>query len=107
MSSNRANGAYGAVGYGHIAVPLGSLVLVTGASGFLGSHIADQLLSTGYKVRGTTRSRERHSWVRSLFHARYGKNVFELVEVPEMAADGAFDEAVRGMSALSKRSVLL
>ncbi|KAK3060047.1 hypothetical protein LTS18_009461, partial [Coniosporium uncinatum] len=95
MSSNEATGAYGAVGYGHLAVPLGFLVLVTGASGFLGSNIVDQLLSIGYKVRGTMRSRERNSWILSLFHARYGKNAFELVEVPEMAADGPFDDAVR------------
>lgn len=31
------------------------LVLVTGASGFLGTHIVHQLLRVGYKVRGTVR----------------------------------------------------
>lgn len=32
------------------------LILVTGASGFLASHIVKQLLEKGYRVRGTIRS---------------------------------------------------
>ena len=34
----------------------GDLVLVTGARGFLGWHIAKRLLQTGAKVRGLARS---------------------------------------------------
>ncbi|KAI0043317.1 NAD-P-binding protein [Auriscalpium vulgare] len=34
-----------------------SLVVVTGASGFLGSNVVDQLLDAGYKVRGVARGR--------------------------------------------------
>jgi nucleoside-diphosphate-sugar epimerase len=33
-----------------------SLVLVTGASGYLAAHIVKQLLEQGYRVRGTVRS---------------------------------------------------
>ncbi|TCD60318.1 hypothetical protein EIP91_010356 [Steccherinum ochraceum] len=32
------------------------LVLVTGASGYLGSHVVDQLVRSGHRVRGTVRS---------------------------------------------------
>lgn len=32
------------------------LVLVTGASGYLGTHVIKHLLENGYKVRGTVRN---------------------------------------------------
>jgi len=34
-------------------------ILVTGASGFIASHIVQQLLEGGYRVRGTVRDPER------------------------------------------------
>ncbi|KAH6962400.1 aldehyde reductase [Ilyonectria sp. MPI-CAGE-AT-0026] len=76
------------------AIPYGSLVVVSGACGFIGSHIVDQALAVGFKVRGTTRSVERSSWARKYFHGKYGPQNFDLIEVPDMAAEGAFDTAV-------------
>lgn len=35
------------------------LVLVTGITGFIGAHVAKQLLQAGYHVRGTVRSMEK------------------------------------------------
>lgn len=78
------------------AVPFGSFVVVSGVSGFIGSHVADQTLAAGYKVRGTTRSVQKSAWVEEYFKKRYGSDNFELIEVPDMAAEGAFDEAVKG-----------
>lgn len=82
------------------AIPKGSLVLVTGANGFIGSNISDQLLKLGYKVRGTTRNPAKNTWITSLFDGKYGTGNFELVSVPDMEAPNAFDEAVRGVSAV-------
>ncbi|KAI8649071.1 Epimerase domain-containing protein [Fusarium keratoplasticum] len=80
------------------AVQKGSIVLVTGVNGFLGSHIADQFLEYGYKVRGTVRDAERNSWLVKFFEKKYGEGTFELFEVSDMIAERAFDEAVKGVS---------
>ncbi|KFZ05872.1 hypothetical protein V501_07943 [Pseudogymnoascus sp. VKM F-4519 (FW-2642)] len=77
-------------------IPKGSLVLVTGANGLLGSHVAKQFLEYGYKVRGTVRDTTKSSWMLELFQKDYGKDSFELIQVDDLAAKGAFDEAVKG-----------
>ena len=43
-----------------------STVLVTGGSGFIGSHTILQLLAAGHRVRTTVRSRRREADVRAL-----------------------------------------
>lgn len=77
-------------------VPKGSLVLVTGANGFIGSHIVDQLLQAGYNVRGTVRTEAKGQWVKEYFGKKYSNQNLELVVVPDMATKGAFNEAVKG-----------
>jgi len=79
------------------ALPPDSLVLVTGANGFIAAHICDQLLLAGYRVRGTVRNIERNAWLLSLFSSRYGPNRFSQVEVVDVGKSGALDEAVRGV----------
>ncbi|KAJ6445438.1 aldehyde reductase [Purpureocillium lavendulum] len=79
-------------------LPSGAVVVVTGVSGFIGSHIADQLLAAGYSVRGTTRDAAKSAWLAALFEGRYGADKFELHEVPDMAKEGAFEGIVHGAS---------
>jgi dihydroflavonol-4-reductase len=69
-------------------------VLVTGASGFIASHIVTQLLSNGYRVRGTVRepSSPKHSHLMALPGAEDG---LELIAA-DLLRPGAFDEAVDG-----------
>lgn len=78
------------------AVSYGSLIVVSGVTGFIGSHVADQILAAGYKVRGTTRNAHNGAWVEVYFKNKYGSDNFELSEVPDMAAENAFDQVVTG-----------
>lgn len=78
------------------AIPQGSHIVVTGVTGFIGSHVANQLLLAGYKVRGTTRDTQRGVWIEKLFKGEYGEKAFELCEVKDMAVEEAFDGVTKG-----------
>ena len=68
-----------------------SLVLVTGVSGFLGAHVADQLLIAGYRVRGTARSGK----IALVKEGYAGQDKFEVIEVNDLI-HGDFTEALKG-----------
>ena len=80
----------------HPIITPGSTFLVTGANGFVGAHVADQLLQKGYKVRGTVRDAVKHQWLEDLFSQKYGNDKFELITVKDMGQPGACDDAVLG-----------
>lgn len=83
-------------------IPKGSWVLVTGATGFVGSHVAKQFLERGYRVRGTVRDLAKGSWlVNNVLKSYADRGSFELALVPDLAADHAFDDVVKGMSAIA------
>ncbi|KAL3426764.1 aldehyde reductase protein [Phlyctema vagabunda] len=83
------------------AIPLGSTVLVTGINGFVGSHVVDQLLLAGYKVRGTVRDPQKAAGLVKLWNEKYGEGKLELITVKDMAFPGAFDKAVAGVSGIA------
>ncbi|KAF2138215.1 uncharacterized protein K452DRAFT_290798 [Aplosporella prunicola CBS 121167] len=82
------------------AIPKGSTVLVTGVNGFIGSHVADQFLQLGYKVRGAVRDVQKNAWMKELFTKNYGEGQFELVAVPDITSEGAFEAAAKDASAV-------
>lgn len=83
------------------AVPPGSLILVTGANGFIGSHTTDLLLQRGFRVRAAIRSIAKGGWLQAYADQTYGDGQLELVIINNMAAPGAYDSAIRGLCILS------
>ncbi|KAJ3477363.1 hypothetical protein NLI96_g10512 [Meripilus lineatus] len=78
-----------------------TLVLVTGITGFLGSHVVDQLLRDGYRVRGTARSAKVS--LAQEGYAAYGSQ-YEVVAIDDLVR-GDFTEALRGDGFLPSREV--
>ena len=72
-------------------------VLVTGVSGFLGGHLALQLLNAGYSVRGSVRQLSKGEAVRQAL-ARAGADIsrLELVAL-DLTRDAGWAEAMAGV----------
>ncbi|KAJ6583486.1 hypothetical protein DFH09DRAFT_1360124 [Mycena vulgaris] len=75
---------------------MSELIFVTGASGFLGSHVVPQLLEKGYRVRAAARG-AKVNHLKSTY-ASYG-NRFEAVEITDLS-HGQFPEALVGVNAV-------
>ncbi|XP_047485902.1 phenylacetaldehyde reductase-like, partial [Penaeus chinensis] len=72
------------------------VILVTGVSGFIGSHVAKLLLEEGYKVRGTVRSLSNEAKVEPLKNlVPEAKFPLELVEA-DLTKEEGWDKAVEG-----------
>ena len=71
-------------------------VLVTGASGFIGTHCVLQLLEQGYKVRGTLRNLDREKHLREVF-SQHTQAIDHLEFVrTDLLKDDGWAEAVSG-----------
>ncbi|PKK49054.1 hypothetical protein CI102_6503 [Trichoderma harzianum] len=78
------------------SVPPGGLILVTGASGYIGSVTVQVFLQRGYRVRGTVRSVAPNAWMKEYFGPK-----FELIEVPDLNAPDAFNKAIEGVDGIA------
>lgn len=75
----------------------GKLVCVTGASGFVGTHVVRELLERGYRVRGTVRdanNAEKTAHLLAIAEGIEGASL-ELISA-NLMDDGAFDDAFAG-----------
>ncbi|KAH7071869.1 NAD-P-binding protein [Paraphoma chrysanthemicola] len=80
-------------------LPPDSTILVTGVNGLVGSHVADQGLAHGYKIRGAVRDKAKNWWLQEHFEAKYGKGRFNLIEVKDF--EGPYEDAVKGVSGVA------
>lgn len=78
------------------------LVLVTGASGFVGKWCVVQLLEKGYAVRGTVRSRGKADQVRKTVATTVGTDAAKRLDLVEadLLDDKGWAEAMRDVSAV-------
>lgn len=78
------------------------LVLVTGATGFVGKWTVIQLLQKGYRVRGTVRSLGRADEVRAGVATLTGPEALERLELVEadLLDDKGWSEAMQGVTAV-------
>lgn len=75
-----------------------NVVLVTGASGYVGCHVTQQLLQAGYRVRGSVRDTKNEKKVKPLHNlCPDAKHPLELVEADLMKPE-SWLEAVKGCS---------
>ena len=82
-------------------IPVGSWVLVTGATGHIAAHVTKFLLERGYRVRGTVRDIPSAGWLtKGVFEPFAGSGHLELVHVPDLGAQNAFAEVIKGVSAI-------
>jgi nucleoside-diphosphate-sugar epimerase len=81
------------------AIPKGSWVLVTGATGYLATHIIHEFFVLGYKVRKSARNTQKADHTRKLF-VQHGSSNYDCTVVPNIATDGTFDEAVKSAGAV-------
>ncbi|GMF08888.1 unnamed protein product [[Candida] boidinii] len=70
-------------------------VLVTGATGFLATHVVDVLLSKGYKVIGTARSEAKYEPILKEFQSKYPQGSISFEIVKDMASANAFDHVLK------------
>ena len=74
-------------------------VLVTGISGFLGSHIAAEGLRRGYRIRGTIRDKSKKQLVDDLFRNQGFTDLPELA-VADLLSEAGWGEAVAGCNGI-------
>ncbi|OPB44796.1 hypothetical protein A0O28_0089340 [Trichoderma guizhouense] len=73
-----------------------SLVFITGATGYIGTHLVGDVLKAGHRVRVAVRSQEKSQLIKELYPSAADK--IEYAVVPDMSQPGAYQDALKGVS---------
>ena len=72
--------------------------LVTGATGFIGAHVLDEILRRGHKVRAAVRSKSKAEQIAQA-RPQYS-NLLEFTFIDDLTSPGVFDDAVKGVDGI-------
>ncbi|OWB55696.1 oxidoreductase activity protein [[Candida] boidinii] len=70
-------------------------VLVTGANGFIATHVIDRLLANGFEVVGTGRNEAKIAALLRLFKKKYPEAKLHFEKTPDISKLDAFDDALK------------
>ncbi|KAJ5118427.1 hypothetical protein N7526_010064 [Penicillium atrosanguineum] len=73
-------------------------ILVTGATGFIGAHVVDNLLARGFSVRGSTRSASKGEQMKAA-RPQYASKL-DFVVIEDFTQIGVFDSVMDGIDAV-------
>lgn len=73
-------------------------MLVTGATGFIGAHVVDNLLEKGFNVRAVARSKQKADLMRQARKAYDSKLKFVFIQ--DLSQEGAFNGLLDGIDGI-------
>lgn len=81
-----------------LALKADSLILVTGSTGYIASHITYEALALGYRVRGTVRSPEKATTSREVSQSCHPN--YSTVVIPDIGDPNAFDDVLHDVDGI-------
>ena len=81
-------------------LPEGSTILVTGVTGYIGSWVANEALSLGYKVRGAVRSLDKAAWLQAHFDSSFGPGQYSQALLTNVSDKAGFEAAIKGVAGI-------
>lgn len=81
-------------------LPQGSTVLVTGITGYIGSWVAYEALTLGYKVRGAVRSLERAAWLQEHFDSEFGPGQYSQIVLVDFSDKAGVRAAIKDVAGI-------
>ncbi|CAF9932570.1 MAG: hypothetical protein GOMPHAMPRED_006611 [Gomphillus americanus] len=83
-----------------LAIPKGSLVLVTGSTGYIGSWVVYEFIKQGYRVRASVRSQEKFNNLSSIIEKAFGPGKVEASFVTDFSSPDGYADAIKGVDAV-------